>query len=79
MAGAVAEARAVDQPLRMLDPHADGQRLGIHPHAAPIQHRHGIPRAVPDREHDVIRLDPLAIGQVQGADVPPAFCISMDL
>ena len=55
MAGAVAEAAAVDQRLRMLDAHADGERLGLDRDAALVQHLERVARAVADRQHDMIR------------------------
>ena len=54
VAGVRAEAGAVDQRLRMLDAEADRERLGLHVHAALVQHREGVARAVAERQHDVV-------------------------
>ena len=45
-----AEARGIDQGLRVLDAETDGKRLGFQEHAARVQHFEGIARAVPDGE-----------------------------
>jgi hypothetical protein len=57
VARATAEARADRPRLRMLDPHADGERLGLDMHAAPVQHLEGRARAVADGEDDMIGLE----------------------
>ncbi len=53
----------------MLDAIADRERLGVHAHAALVQHREGVARAVAQREHDVVAAQFLARGQRQAADL----------
>ena len=51
----------VDVALQMLDARADGERLARHRHAEGVEHLKRVPRAVADRQHDVVRVDrPLA-------------------
>ena len=69
VAGVGAEARAVDHALRMLDAEADRERLGLHEHAAPVQHLEGVARAVAEREHHVVGAQLLARGERHAADV----------
>ena len=54
VAGLRAEARAVDQRLRVLDAEADRERLGFDEHAARVQHAEGVARAVAERQHHVV-------------------------
>ena len=70
MAGARAEARVVDDRLRVLDAKADRERLGFHEHAALVQNREGVARAVAEREHDVVGGDPCAVVQGHAANLP---------
>ena len=55
----------------MLDAHADGKGLGLHRHAALLQHFERIARAVAGREHDVLcgqRVLPLGGAHAQRRD-----------
>ena len=61
VAGEPAEARAVDQRLRMLDAKSDREGLGFEEHAAPFEHAQRVARAVPEREHDVTAAQRLAV------------------
>jgi len=61
-----AQARTVDQRLRVFDAEADGERLGLQVHAAPVKHLEGVARAVPDGQHHVMRGDALAAFQQHG-------------
>ena len=81
MPGALAEARAVDPALRMLDPHADREGLGLDMHAAPVEHLEGRPGAVPHREHDMIGLEKAAVMQVQPAHplVPVRHALELEI
>jgi hypothetical protein len=67
VAGAGAEARAVDHALRVFDAKAHRERLGHHVHAAPLQHLEGVARAVAQRQHHVVGGELLATGQHQAA------------
>jgi hypothetical protein len=67
VAGAFAEARAIDPALRVLDPHADREGFSLQMHAAPVEHLEGGAGAVADREHDMIGLEEAAVVQVQAA------------
>ena len=53
VAGVLAPARAVDHALRVLDAHADRERLGHHVHAVAVQHAEAVARAVAQRQHHV--------------------------
>ena len=48
------EARLVDQRLRVLDAEADREGLGFDEHAARVQHRERVARAVAQRHHHVV-------------------------
>ena len=63
----MAEARAVDPGLRMLDPHADREGLRLGMDAGVDQHGEGIARAVADREDDVAGGEIVAVVEVQAA------------
>ena len=63
MTGPAAVKRAVDELLRMLDAHADGEGLPFHRHAMTMEHLEGISRAVSDAEDDPAAFDRAAIGQ----------------
>ena len=55
MAGVLlAEPGAIDHALRMLDAKADRERLGLHRHAALVQHGEGVAGAVAEGEHDLV-------------------------
>ena len=64
VAGARAEASAINQALRMLDAKADGERFRLNMHATIKQYFEGIARAVPDGENHVIGAQrfPVSIG-----------------
>ena len=75
MAGMAAPAGAVDQALRVLDPKADRERLGLDVDAASVQHRKGVARTVAQRQHHLVgaQLLGLTIALVQhrqAAQVP---------
>ena len=82
MAGArtriFAIAAAVDQRLRMLDAHADGERLGLDGDAALPQHVKGAARAVADGEHHMIGRDVGAAGEHHAANMPQAVPALLD-
>ncbi len=67
VAGKLAEAAAVDHALRMFDAKAQRERLGLHEHAASVQHLEGIARAVADRQDHLLARQIVAIGQLQSA------------
>ncbi len=67
MAGVIAEARAVDQALRVLDAKADRKRLGLEAHAALLQHREGVTRAVAEGQHHVFGVQLFATGELHAA------------
>ena len=69
MAGAGAEARLVDQALRVLDAKAHRERLGQHRHAALLQQREGVPRTVSYCQHRVVGAQLLTTGQAQAPQV----------
>ena len=55
MAGLRAEARGVDQRLRMLDAEAHGERFCLHVNTGVIQHLERVTRRVSQCHHDMIR------------------------
>ncbi len=59
-----APARAVDHALRMLDAKAHRERLGLHVHAALVEHGEGVARAVAQSHHGMVGLQPLALAAV---------------
>ena len=61
VAGEAAEARAIDQRLRMLDAKTDREWFGLEEHAAPLQHAQRVARAVPQREHHVAAAQRLTV------------------
>jgi hypothetical protein len=67
VARTTAITRLIDPALRMLDPHADGEGLGLDMHPAGVQHLEGRAGAVADGEHDMIGFEEAAIVQVQPA------------
>ena len=69
MAGEGAEAGAVDEGLGVLDARADRERFGLDMNAVAMQHGEGVARAVADRQHHVVGVDVLAVGQHQAADM----------
>ena len=56
-----AEARAVDQRLRMFDAKADREGFCLEEHAAALEHAQRVARAVTEREHDVTAVQRLAV------------------
>ena len=68
VAGGCAVTAAVDQRLRMLDAHADRERLGLDRHAALHQHLERVAGAVADRQHDMIGRDLRAVFQHHARD-----------
>ena len=54
---------AVDERLRMLDTHAERERLRLQPDAQLLKHRQHVARRVPCREHHVLRRDLRAVGE----------------
>ena len=78
MAGIGAEARLVDDRLRMLDAVADRERLGLHVDAAGVQHREGVARAVTERDDDMVGADLLARGQRHAAHLALAIGAGLD-
>ena len=73
-----AVAAAIDQRLRMLDAHADGERLGLDGDAALPQHLKGVARAVADGEHDMIGGDMGAVGEHHAANMAQAVPALLD-
>jgi hypothetical protein len=69
VAGKFAEARAVDQGLRMFDAHTDRKRLGLDMHAALLQHAEAVAGAVADRQYNVAGGNGFAIRQAQRAQL----------
>ena len=67
-----AEARGVDQRLRMFDPHPDRKRLCVHRDPGGMQRLETVTRAVPDRQHHVPGLDDAAVLQAETRDPPGA-------
>jgi hypothetical protein len=65
VAGVVAEARAIDERLRVFDPEADREGFCLHVHAARVQHLERVARAVADGEHDVAACERLAARESQ--------------
>jgi hypothetical protein len=57
MTGEPAEARAIDQRLRMFDAKADGERFRFEKNRAAFEHAQRVPRAVAERQHDVPSAD----------------------
>ena len=60
MAGALAEARLVDDRLGMLDADADRERLGLEEHASGVQHLERIAGAVAESHDDAVGFKGLA-------------------
>ncbi len=77
MAGAWPEAGAIDQRLRMLDPKADRERLGVEVNATRVQHLEGVAGAVAGRENDVLGGD--RFGRRAGRDREAAQGAGFDL
>ena len=75
---ALGPKRRVDQRLRMLDPEADRERLGLDIHAALVQHLERVARAVADRQHQVAGGDPLAAGEHHAAHLA-AGAVALDV
>ena len=72
VARAPAKPRHIDQGLRVLDPKADRERLGLNVHPAAVQHLERIAGAVPHGQHHMIRRDPRTTGQHHAANPPRA-------
>ena len=79
IAGGGAEARYVDQRLRMLDAKADGKGLGLHIHTAINEHLKRVARTVADGEHHMIGGDTLAVFQHHTAHLSHAVLTGFDL
>ena len=79
MARRSAKPARIDDRLRVLDAHADRERLWLHKYAAVDQHLEAIARAMAQREHHRIRLDLAAIAQPQPAHMPPAVAARRNL
>ena len=79
VAGAGAEAGLVDPALRMLDPEADGEGLGLYVDAAGVQHLEGVAGAVAHRQHHVVGGERVAGGEAKAPHAPRAVGARLDL
>ena len=61
--GVFAQPRAVDQRLRVFNPKAYRERLGLHVHATVVQHTEGVTGTVAQRQDHMAGVQLLAIGQ----------------
>ncbi len=66
------KTRHIDDRLRMLDTEADGEGLGLHIHAAVMQHLERIARAMADSQHHMVGRDALATFQHYAVHLPHA-------
>lgn len=70
VAGKLAQPRAVDQRLRVLDAKAYRERLGLHEHLALVKHAKCLAGAVAQRQHDMVGAQAFAAGQGHAAHLP---------